>query len=179
MTTIPVMTREYFDQRRRREQSAVAELWDLLDRVRDPELPVLSIWDLGVLRDVVQEKGTVVVTITPTYSGCPAMETIRSDIEQVLGEAGVAPLEVRTQLAPAWSSTWLSPEGCAKLRDYGIAPPQDGEADGDGLTPDAGVVCPHCGSNGTRRISEFGSTACKALFQCNDCSEPFDYFKRI
>ena len=169
------MTRDFFERQRRREQSPVPELWDLLDRVRDPELPVLSIWDLGVLCDVKQTGEKVVVTITPTYSGCPALETIRSDIERVLGEAGMRRLEIRTRLAPAWSSTWISPEGCDKLRDYGIAPPQN-QSD---LTPDAGLACPRCGSADTRCISEFGSTACKALFQCNDCREPFDYFKDI
>ncbi|MCB1753006.1 MAG: phenylacetate-CoA oxygenase subunit PaaJ [Gammaproteobacteria bacterium] len=173
------MNRAYIDRCRRREQSALPALWDLLDRVRDPEIPVLSIWDLGVLHDVAEEQGRVVVTITPTYSGCPAMETIRSDIEQVLGEAGVGPLEIRTRLAPAWSSAWISPEGCARLREYGIAPPEQCAADADGLTPDAGVLCPRCGSADSRRVSEFGSTACKALFRCNACGEPFDYFKTI
>ena len=179
MSEIPVTTREYLDRHRRREASGLVEIWDLLDQVRDPELPVLSIWDLGVLREVTKEDGKVVVTITPTYSGCPAMETIRSDIERVLGEAGVGPIRIQTQLAPAWSSAWISPEGSDKLREYGIAPPMDGVTDAEGLTPDAGVACPRCGSLDTWRVSEFGSTACKALFQCSECSEPFDYFKKI
>jgi len=179
MHELPVMTREYLERSRRREQSELTELWDLLDRVRDPELPVLSIWDLGVLYDLAQVDGKILITVTPTYSGCPAMETIYSDIEQLLREAGIDSLEIRTQLAPAWSSTWISPEGSDKLREYGIAPPGDSTADSDGLTPDAGVVCPRCNSIDTRCISEFGSTACKALFQCNACSEPFDYFKKI
>lgn len=173
------MTREYLDRHRQREESGEAELWDLLDQVRDPELPVLSIWDLGVLRDVTKEDGKVVVTVTPTYSGCPAMETIRSDIERVLRKAGIGPVNIQTRLAPAWSSAWISPEGNDKLREYGIAPPADGASDADGLTPDAGIACPRCGSLDTRCVSEFGSTACKALFQCNNCSEPFDYFKKI
>jgi len=176
---IPLVSRDYFDRSRRRLESATPALWDLLDQVRDPEVPVLSIWDLGVLRDVAREGGRIVITITPTYSGCPAMETIRGDIERVMIGAGFDRVEVRTELAPAWSSTWLSPEGRDKLREYGIAPPGDGVADAGGLTAATGVACPHCGSIDTRRISEFGSTACKALFQCNDCSEPFDYFKKI
>jgi len=172
-----MMSGEYSQLLQRRRESGLLEIWDLLDRVKDPEVPVLSIWDLGVLRDVVKDNGIVVVTITPTYSGCPAMETIRDDITRVLREAGVGSVEIRTQLAPAWSSTWISPEGSDKLREYGIAPPGDGLVDAAGLTPDAGIACPRCRSTDTRRISEFGSTACKALFQCNQCSEPFDYFK--
>ena len=179
MDQLPVITREYCDRLRRREASDAAELWELLDQVRDPELPVLSIWDLGVLCDVTRENGKVAVTITPTYSGCPAMETIRSDIERVLSEAGISPVNIQIRLAPAWSSAWISPEGNDKLRGYGVAPPADGEADAEGLTPAVGVACPRCGSVDTRCVSEFGSTACKALFQCNDCSEPFDYFKKI
>ena len=107
------------------------------------------------------------------------METIRSDIERVLSEAGISPVNIQIRLAPAWSSAWISPEGNDKLRGYGVAPPADDEADAEGLTPAVGVACPRCGSVDTRCVSEFGSTACKALFQCNDCSEPFDYFKKI
>lgn len=173
------MSSDYSDRLRRREASPLAALWELLDRVRDPELPVLSIWDLGVLQDVTCGNGSVVVTITPTYSGCPAMEQIRADIERVLRAAGIEALEIRTRLAPAWSSTWLSPQGCARLRQYGVAPPSDGVVAEDGLTPDAGVVCPRCGSAQTLRISAFGSTACKALYRCTHCCEPFDYFKPI
>ena len=142
-------------------------------------VPVLSLWDLGVLQDVERRGTKVIVTITPTYSGCPAMETMKADIERVLRDAGIRTYEVRTRLAPAWSSSWISPEGGDKLRSYGIAPPGDGKCDSDGLTAESGVACPRCGSDDTRCISEFGSTACKALFQCNRCSEPFDYFKAI
>ncbi len=183
MTEIPLMPREQYDRLQQRQASDVQELWNILDQVKDPEVPVLTIWDLGVLRNVSREvRGDgdhITVTITPTYSGCPAMETIRSDIEQALGGAGYHSVAVETRLAPAWSSEWMSPEGRSKLRNYGIAPPEDGGETEDGLTPDAHVLCPHCGSDNTRSISEFGSTACKALFQCNDCSEPFDYFKKI
>lgn len=169
------MSREQFELRQRRETSGVPELWDLLDQVRDPEVPVLSLWDLGVLRDIVRDAERIIVTITPTYSGCPALETMRADIGRVLRAAGYENHEVRIRLAPAWSSAWISPEGSDKLRAYGIAPPEN-QRD---LTPESGIACPRCGSSDTRRISEFGSTACKALFQCNACLEPFDYFKQI
>jgi ring-1,2-phenylacetyl-CoA epoxidase subunit PaaD len=157
----------------------VKELWDLLDQVKDPEVPVLSIWDLGILRDVERDGDRIVVTITPTYSGCPAMNTITDDVIAALKTHGYNDVEVKTRLSPAWSSEWMSSSGRRKLRNYGVAPPEDADLDEDGLTPDAHALCPHCGSRNTRRISEFGSTACKALFQCNDCNEPFDYFKKI
>ena len=128
----------------------------------------------------IERKGDkILVTITPTYSGCPAMGTITSDIVAVLNTEGFTDIEVKTSLSPAWSSEWMSREGRRKLREYGIAPPEDADLDEDGLTPDAHAQCPHCGSRNSRRVSEFGSTACKALFQCNDCNEPFDYFKKI
>lgn len=168
-----------YERLQQRSAEDVKELWDLLDEVKDPEVPVLTIWDLGILRDVERDGEQVVVTITPTYSGCPAMDTISSDIRQALGRVGIDQVKVKTKLAPAWSSEWMSEAGRTKLRGYGIAPPEDAELDEDGLTPDAHAQCPHCTSRNTRRISEFGSTACKALFQCNDCNEPFDYFKKI
>ena len=176
---ISLMPKEQHDRLLQRQQSDVAALWDILDAVKDPEIPALTIWDLGVLRDVSQQAGQVQVVITPTYSGCPAMDTIRADIEAALALAGIDRVEVKTQLAPAWTTDWMSANGRAKLRDYGIAPPDDGENDEDGLTPLANVRCPHCGSHNSQAVSEFGSTACKALFRCNDCLEPFDYFKKI
>lgn len=152
----------------------------MLDQVKDPEVPVLSLWDLGVLCDVQQEGAAWVITITPTYSGCPAMETMRADIAAALGQAGLHPFRIQTRLHPAWTTDWLSPQGREQLQAYGIAPPLGGGcAASSGLTPEAGVPCPHCGSGQTVRISEFGSTACKALFQCKDCHEPFDYFKHL
>ncbi len=179
MDQISLMPKEQHERLQQRQQVDVAAIWDILDAVKDPEIPALSIWDLGVLRDVSVAQELVRVTITPTYSGCPAMDAIRADIETALLDAGIGRVEVKTQLAPAWSSEWMSANGQEKLRNYGIAPPQDGENDDEGLAPLANVRCPHCGSHNSHCISEFGSTACKALFRCNDCSEPFDYFKRI
>ncbi|GAA0786280.1 1,2-phenylacetyl-CoA epoxidase subunit PaaD [Marinobacterium sediminicola] len=179
MNEISLMPEEQYRRLQQRNAAEVKELWDLLDQVKDPEVPVLSIWDLGILRDVERDGDRILVTITPTYSGCPAMNTITDDVIAALKANGYDDVEVKTKLSPAWSSEWMSPEGRRKLRNYGIAPPEDAELDEDGLTPDAHAQCPHCGSRNTRRISEFGSTACKALFQCNDCNEPFDYFKKI
>ena len=169
----------WVERLQRREASPYPEIWNILDQVKDPEIPVISLWELGVLCDVSYESGNYVISITPTYSGCPAMETMRSDVISTLAQAGINEVRVRTQLAPAWTTQNLSPAGKAKLQEYGIAPP-DPEACGScGLTPDAGIKCPRCGSLDTQRISEFGSTACKALFQCQQCLEPFDYFKHI
>ncbi len=179
MTEIPLMPVEQYERLQLRNDEAVKDLWDLLDAVKDPEVPALSLWDLGVLREIERNGEQIVVTITPTYSGCPAMNAMAEDIAQALNDAGFADVQIKTKLAPAWSSEWMTQEGRRKLRDYGIAPPEDAELDEDGLTPDAHALCPHCSSRNTRRISEFGSTACKALFQCNDCNEPFDYFKKI
>jgi ring-1,2-phenylacetyl-CoA epoxidase subunit PaaD len=155
--------------------------------VLDPEVPVLTIADLGVLRDVqVAEDGSVDVTITPTYSGCPAMQTIADDVRTAVGQAGFGPVRVSTVLSPAWTTDWMSQDGRRKLREYGIAPPNPTSGvrrDGPvpltlGLRP--GVVpCPQCGSTRTRELSRFGSTACKALWQCESCREPFDHFKAI
>lgn len=176
MNLIPLISQEQYEREQYRQNSSCAEIWDLLDQVKDPEIPALSIWDLGVLRDVEVIAGKVIVTITPTYSGCPAMDTIRSDIEVALNAGGLTDHEIKAQLAPAWTTEWMSSEGRKKLRNYGIAPPQDTET---GATPEQHVPCPQCGSENTVRVSEFGSTACKALFQCSDCGEPFDYFKTI
>ena len=164
-----------------RAQSPHQELWNLLDAVKDPEVPVLSLWDLGVLCDVQQDaEGKVSVTITPTYSGCPAMDTMRADIATTLAKAGFSDCAIKVQLSPAWTTDWLSPNGRKQLQQYGIAPPrQDSCAFAAALTPESGIECPHCHSDNTSLISEFGSTACKALFQCRDCHEPFDYFKQI
>jgi len=151
----------------------VTALRTLLEQVKDPEIPVISIRDLGVLRDVRLEGDTIVVVITPTYSGCPAMKAIRNDIEElVTGATGLA-VEVVMELSPPWSTDDMTEEGRRALLGYGIAPPQP---------RDAGkrrVQCPRCGSGSTHLISEFGSTACKALYQCRDCLEPFDHFKCI
>lgn len=145
----------------------------LLDGVVDPEIPVVTITDLGIVRDVEVEGSTVTVTVTPTYSGCPAMETIRADIISVLSRAGFDRVDVTTVYAPAWSTDWITTDGRRKLRDFGIAPPRD-----LGPDPIGPVVCPRC-SGESVTVSEFGSTACKALLRCVACLEPFDHFKEI
>jgi ring-1,2-phenylacetyl-CoA epoxidase subunit PaaD len=157
---------------------AVAEaVAEAVASVADPEIPVLTIRDLGILRDVRVEDGTVHVTITPTYSGCPAMDAIRSDIADVCARAGRPDVVVHTVLAPAWTTDWLTEEGKRKLREYGIAPP--GPRRGGPVVVQLSVRCPQCGSPDTREVSRFGSTACKALHVCNRCREPFDHFKAI
>ncbi|MGB4118057.1 MAG: 1,2-phenylacetyl-CoA epoxidase subunit PaaD [Polaromonas sp.] len=157
-----------------------------LGQVMDPEVPVVSIVDLGILRDVQWVDDAVVVTVTPTYSGCPATEVIAQSIREALYARGVEQVEVRTQLAPAWTTDWMTPQGRDALRAYGIAPPATRAATADGnlvidiaaLSSSKTVVpCPQCDSRKTRLLSQYGSTACKALYQCNSCLEPFDYFK--
>ncbi|TFB81388.1 1,2-phenylacetyl-CoA epoxidase subunit PaaD [Terrimesophilobacter mesophilus] len=156
-----------------------ARVWDVAATVLDPEVPVLTIGDLGVLRSADVIDGRAHVTITPTYSGCPAMDSIRTDVASALAEAGYADATVELVLSPAWTTDWMSEDGKRKLEEYGIAPPS-------GLTPvrRAGSIrvaitvgCPQCGSLDTRELSRFGSTSCKALYVCNACHEPFDYFK--
>ena len=155
---------------------AIAALRAVLDEVHDPEIPILTIADLGVLRDVRIEGGRVVVVITPTYSGCPAMHAIEDDIRHVLGAAGYSDVNVETQLAPAWGTDQMSTAAHAKLRSVGIAPPTTVTTDKRALLGEH-VMCPRCASRQTERVSEFGSTACKALYRCKSCLEPFDYFK--
>lgn len=146
--------------------------------VADPEIPVLTIEDLGILRDVaVADDGRVEVTLTPTYSGCPATEAIRSDVERALAEHGFTDAAVRIVLAPAWTTVWISDEGRRKLADFGIAPPA--RCGASGVASVELVRCPQCGSADTRLLSRFGSTACKALRACNRCGEPFDHFKPL
>lgn len=153
--------------------------WDVAAKVVDPEVPVLTIEDLGVLRDVrIADDGAVEVDITPTYTGCPAMGVFTMDIDTELAKAGFGKVRTNTVLSPAWTTDWLSEEARAKLRDYGIAPPA-GKASRRALFGDDEVICPRCGSKNTEKVSEFGSTACKALWRCGDCAEPFDYFKCI
>ena len=151
-----------------------AELRDRVAAIPDPEVPVLTIEDLGVLRSVEEIDGEVIVTITPTYSGCPAMRAIAEDIAGALSKAGYSRNEIVTRLDPAWSTDWISPEARDKLRSYGIAPPGLCGA-GQAAEP----ACPRCGSGTVKIVSEFGSTACKSLYQCKDCLEPFDHFKPI
>lgn len=162
-----------------RQQSDFQHIWDILDQVKDPEIPVISIWELGVLSDVTWEQGQFVISITPTYSGCPAMETMRADVLIALKNEGIENARVEVKLTPVWTTDFLSPQAHEKLRNYGIAPPDKSACGSCGLTPESGIQCPRCGSNQTERISEFGSTACKSLFQCQSCLEPFDYFKHF
>jgi len=150
--------------------------WKAVSEVVDPEIPALTIADLGVLREVIVTGDTVEVTITPTYSGCPAMQMIERGLGEALRRAGIHSYRVATVLSPAWTTDWLSPEGHRKLADVGIAPPS-GAARYRALFKVETVACPRCGSRTTERISEFGSTACKALYRCRSCCEPFDYFK--
>jgi ring-1,2-phenylacetyl-CoA epoxidase subunit PaaD len=152
--------------------------WAAAAAVCDPEIPVLTIADLGVLRDVRIAHGVAEAIITPTYSGCPAMQMIALEIEIALERAGFPAPRITTVLSPAWSTDWMTESGRTKLRDYGIAPPV-GRAGRRALFGEERVACPHCGSAATSRISEFGSTACKALYRCGACAEPFDYFKCI
>ena len=156
-----------------------AKVWDIAATVLDPEVPVLTIEDLGVLRSADVVDGRAVVTITPTYSGCPAMEAIRDDVATALGAAGYADASVRIVLAPAWTTDWMSAEGKQKLEAYGIAPPTGKAAVAGPVRVAMSVKCPQCGSLDTKETSRFGSTACKSLFSCNACHEPFDYFKVI
>lgn len=148
-----------------------------VSEVTDPELPVLTIADLGVLRGVTERDGAVEVEITPTYSGCPAMNAITLEVELALARAGIEG-RVRTVLSPAWTTDWMSDNGRRKLREYGIAPPaRDAAAGRRALFGEERVACPRCGSESTERLAEFGSTSCKALWRCLACREPFDHFR--
>lgn len=146
------------------------QIWDWLDAVPDPEIPVISVVDLGVVRDVSVSEEGVEVTITPTYTGCPAMSVIAFDIETALAQKGIEKITLKTQIAPAWTTDWLSKKGRARLEDYGIAPPQ---------VAGGPERCPQCKSTNVERISQFGSTPCKSQWRCQSCLEPFDYFKCI
>ena len=173
VTAIAVIHPEQLQRQQTRDCSDWPDLWTLLDQVKDSEIPVLSIWDLGVLRDIaVNDQNHVVVNITPTYSGCPAMKQIEQDIKQCLSLAGYPHVTVNSQLSPAWSTDWMTENGRQQLKEYGIAPPEVSSSR-------KAVECPQCQSGNVRVLSEFGSTACKALYKCEDCAEPFDYFKCI
>jgi ring-1,2-phenylacetyl-CoA epoxidase subunit PaaD len=157
-------------------------IWQRLAAIPDPEIPVISIVELGIVRKVAREGDAIIVTVTPTYSGCPATEMIASDIRRVLAQSGETHYRVETQLAPAWTTDWIAPAARERLRAYGIAPPGERatqRVDVSGLRrrPTAAVACPRCGSSRTTELSRFGSTPCKAQYRCEDCREPFDYFK--
>lgn len=166
----------------------VDQVWRWLSEVPDPEIPVISLTDLGIVRDVEWQDDTLVVTVTPTYSGCPATTIINLDIETALRARGVEKVRLARRLSPPWTTDWLTEEGRAKLRAYGIAPPIGGTAADGRLvgrisrlagTSNLTIACPRCGSTHTERVSQFGSTPCKASYRCKDCLEPFDYFKCI
>ncbi|MGO4475367.1 1,2-phenylacetyl-CoA epoxidase subunit PaaD [Massilia sp. 2TAF26] len=167
-----------------------SQVWAWLGEVPDPEIPVISVVDLGIVRDVAfdgnaGDTGEWVVTITPTYSGCPAMQVIAEDVESALRARGLQRVRIATRLSPAWTTDWMSEAGKAALKGYGIAPPSQQVIDISALKhgvkrhaiQEPEVPCPHCGSRHTLAISQFGSTPCKALYRCLDCREPFDYFK--
>ena len=158
---------------------SVQPIYQVLETVCDPEVPVLSILDLGIVREVQFHNEAVEVIITPTYTGCPAMDMIAMNIRLALIEQGYRDVIITSVLSPAWTTDWMTEAGKQKLKLYGIAPPHHRQqvADDKLFSEAAAVQCPHCNSYHTSRISEFGSTACKALYQCNDCKEPFDYFK--
>jgi len=156
------------------------QVYAWLQEVPDPEIPVLSVVDLGVVREVSWDGDACVVVITPTYSGCPAMREITQDICQTLERHGVSEVRVETRLAPAWTTDWMSEKGREALKGYGIAAPAERAIDISGIsrrTAAPAIACPRCGSRDTRLVSNFGSTSCKALYRCVSCREPFDYFK--
>jgi ring-1,2-phenylacetyl-CoA epoxidase subunit PaaD len=157
------------------EKQEEQKIWKLLEQVSDPEVPVLSVNDLGIIRKVEIINREVIITITPTYSSCPAMDTINMDIRLKLIEHGYKNITFHSILSPAWTTDWMSEEGKRKLLEYGIAPPQY-QSDKKGMKEE-NIECPQCHSHNTKLLSQFGSTACKALYQCYDCKEPFDYFK--
>lgn len=167
------------------DRPTVEEVWAWLDQVPDPEVPAVSVVDLGIVREVRWEQATdgaeLVVTITPTYSGCPATQLIEQEIVATLRAHGIERLRMETRLSPAWTTDWLSEEAKEKLRAFGIAPPTQQVIDirniGRGQSDQPTVPCPRCGSTRTRLTSQFGSTPCKAMYQCTECLEPFDYFK--
>jgi ring-1,2-phenylacetyl-CoA epoxidase subunit PaaD len=157
----------------------VEKIRSILHEVMDPEVPVLSVIDLGIIRDIVIHDNETEIVITPTYSGCPAMDTISMNIRISLLSHGFEHIKITTILSPAWTTDWMSEEGKQKLKEYGIAPPNPKRSvcTTELFAANEAIQCPHCNSYHTHRISEFGSTACKALYQCDDCKEPFDYFK--
>ncbi|MEO6456529.1 MAG: 1,2-phenylacetyl-CoA epoxidase subunit PaaD [Ginsengibacter sp.] len=170
------------------EKISTQKIWQILETISDPEIPVLSVIDLGIVRDVMvtdrENEEKIEIFITPTYSGCPAMNVIAMDIRMAFLQKGIKNIKITEQLSPAWTTDWMTQEGKDKLKSYGIAPPQT-RSDGPPsdrinkmlFTAETDIECPQCHSKDTKLLSQFGSTACKALYQCNACKEPFDYFK--
>ena len=159
------------------------QIWAWLDSVPDPEIPVISVVDLGIIRNVTWEEDVLCVDITPTYSGCPATSVISLDIQTALAEKGLETVKIRSVLSPAWTTKWISESGRQKLKDYGIVPPVEGETCAGMISLTgaklANIACPRCDSNEIERVSQFGSTPCKASYRCKTCLEPFDYFKAL
>jgi ring-1,2-phenylacetyl-CoA epoxidase subunit PaaD len=153
------------------------QVWEWLADVKDPEVPALSILDLGIVRNVATEDDKVNVTITPTYSGCPAMDVIAVSVRMALAGHGVKSVLVDMQLSPAWTTDWMTEDGKRKLKEYGIAPPNRKAFASLGLFEEEGIVCPRCESEDTELVSRYGPTSCKALYKCNSCKEPFEHFK--
>ncbi|MDQ0146010.1 1,2-phenylacetyl-CoA epoxidase subunit PaaD [Pseudarthrobacter niigatensis] len=174
------MTAVYISDFESRTRTPEQKAWDIAATVVDPEIPVLSIADLGILRKVDVAGGDVTVTITPTYSGCPAMDAIRDDLHTAFKKEGYGDVHVDLVLAPAWTTDWMTEAGKQKLQEYGIAPPSGNSRAGGHSGPirlSLAVKCPQCNSLNTKELTRFGSTSCKALYVCQDCKEPFDYFK--
>ena len=174
------MTAVYISDFETRTGAPKQRAWDIAATVVDPEIPVLTIADLGILRNVDVTGSTVTVTITPTYSGCPAMDAIRDDLYAAFKKEGYEDVHVDLVLAPAWTTDWMTEAGKQKLQEYGIAPPSGNSRAGGHSGPirlSLAVKCPQCNSLNTKELTRFGSTSCKALFVCQDCKEPFDYFK--
>lgn len=182
MIAMPARTEETHGDPDGARTGVLAIAWHALGNVMDPEVPVVSIVELGIVRDVAVVNETLVVTLTPTYSGCPATELIEGAVRAALCDAGIEEYRVEYRLAPAWTTDWLAPEARERLREYGIAPPGGpARIDVRGISPlrraSVPVPCPRCGSHHTTLLSQFGSTACKAHYRCADCLEPFEYFK--
>jgi ring-1,2-phenylacetyl-CoA epoxidase subunit PaaD len=159
-------------------REASRRAWNAAASVPDPEIPCVTVEDLGILRSVEVVDGVAVARLTPTYSGCPAVTAIELAVEAALRDAGFEP-RIERVMSPAWTTDWITEEGREKLREYGIAPPEKASGSIRSLFGEVEVACPKCGSRETERVSEFGSTACKALYRCLSCREPFDYFKCI
>lgn len=160
-------------------ENRIADIWKLLAEVSDPEIPVISVVDLGIVRSVDYVDDEIVITVTPTYSGCPATDIINMSIRMAMLSAGYTRFRIETILSPAWTTEWISVEGKEKLKAYGIAPPNSKQlvCEPEAFAQEEAVQCPHCNSYHTSQISRFGSTPCKALYKCHNCFEPFDYFK--
>lgn len=174
------MTAVYISDFETRSRTPQQDAWDIAATVCDPEIPVLTIADLGILRNVEVADNKVTVTITPTYSGCPAMDAIRDDLYTAFKKEGYQDVHVDLVLAPAWTTDWMTEAGKQKLQQYGIAPPTGNSKAGGHSGPirlSLAVKCPQCNSLNTKELTRFGSTSCKALYVCQDCKEPFDYFK--